>query len=229
MSNVGEHCDRKLWFHVNHYEEGEKLSPEVRFKFLYGDILEETVLYLAKEAGHTVEGEQDTLEIAGVKGHRDAVIDGVLVDVKSASSYSFQRFSQGLDRANDKFGYISQLQLYLHGSRDDPIVTDKDRAAFLVIDKTLGKICLDIHKKQDINWEQVVERKKALVASSTVPGRGYTDVADGASGNRKLDTSCSYCPFKHMCWPGLRTFIYSSGPAFLTRVVREPRVPEVNG
>ena len=80
MSSIGQPCERKLWYSVNAYKEGEPLRPETRIKFLYGDILEDLLLSLAVAAGHTVQGHQDELTIAGIKGHRDAVIDGVTVE-----------------------------------------------------------------------------------------------------------------------------------------------------
>ena len=227
MSNLGRPCERKLWYEVNTPEDGEPFTPQTRFKFLYGDILEEVVLYLAAEAGHSVEGVQDEMSINGIKGHRDAVIDGVLVDVKSASTYSFRNFEAGLKPEDDKFGYIDQLQQYLYASKDDPLVTDKSRAAFLVIDKTLGKICLDIHKSNGVDYSKVAEYKKEMVACTEPPKRGFRPQSDGMSGNEKLSINCSYCDYKFKCWPGLRTFMYSSGPRFLTRVVKEPNVPEV--
>ena len=65
-----------------------------------------------------------------------------------------------------------------------------------------------------------------MVAEKQPPERPYKDVADGMSGNRKLGTMCSYCQFKTLCWPGLRTFVYSSGPVFMTKVVKTPNVLE---
>ena len=56
------------------------------------------------------------------------------------------------------------------------------------------------------------------------PNRAFSDVPDGKSGNMKLGTQCSYCEFKKVCWPDLKTYIYSSGPRYLTKVVREPKV-----
>jgi CRISPR/Cas system-associated exonuclease Cas4 (RecB family) len=227
MSNLGRPCERKLWYEVNTPDEGEPLTPQTRFKFLYGDVLEELVLYLAAEAGHSVEGVQDEMEINGIKGHRDAVIDGVLVDVKSASSYSFRKFEKGLKLEDDKFGYITQLQQYLYASQDDPLVTDKNRAAFLVVDKTLGKLCLDIHERDGKDYSEFAEYKRNLVNSPVEPPRAFDPEPDGMSGNQKLGVNCSYCDFKKKCWPGLRTFLYGNGPRFLTRVAKTPNVPEV--
>ena len=82
-------------------------------KFLFGHLLEEMLLFLAAEAGHTVAGRQDRLEIDGVPGHGDAIIDGMLVDVKSASTMAFkvQEPPDSLD--TDDFGYLQQLNAYL--------------------------------------------------------------------------------------------------------------------
>ena len=75
--------------------------------------------------------------------------------------------------------------------------------------------------------EAEVDKTKKIVTSTTKPERGFSDVPDGKSGNLKLGVGCSYCAYKHHCWPDLRTFIYSTGPRFLTRVTRLPNVPEV--
>ena len=230
MSNLGTPCDRKLYYHVNDHENAEPLTPETKIKFLYGDILEELLLFLAAEAGHRVEGEQDEVTLNGIVGHRDAIIDGRLVDVKSASSLSFNKFKNNELKEKDKdpFGYITQLETYYQSSKDEPIVTDKGVASFLVIDKTLGKICLDTYAISDTDYEKVAEEKKAMVASDTIPRRGFSPVPEGKSGNMKLDTNCRYCDHKFTCWPGLRTFIYSSGPMYLTLVNRPPKVVEVD-
>jgi CRISPR/Cas system-associated exonuclease Cas4 (RecB family) len=228
MSSLGTRCDRKLWYQSNAPESAEPLSGETRFKFLYGDILEELVLFLAKEAGHSVEGTQDTLTISGVKGHRDAVVDGVVVDVKSASSYSFKKFEDGLTDENDAFGYLDQLGAYLYASQKDEKVVHKDRAAFIAVDKTLGHITVDVQPNTGKNYDKVVAEKKAVVSAKEPPARHYSDEPDGKSGNRKLGTACSYCNFKQTCWPSLQTYIYSSGPRYLTKVVREPDVPKAS-
>ena len=86
LSSVGTPCKRKLWYKVNKPKEGESLRPNTLLKFFYGDMIEELVLSLAKASGHEVVGEQSKLNVFGVKGHRDAVIDGMTVDVKSSSS-----------------------------------------------------------------------------------------------------------------------------------------------
>ena len=45
LSNIGTKCDRKLWYSINYPELAEPLPASARLKFLYGDILEEVVLF----------------------------------------------------------------------------------------------------------------------------------------------------------------------------------------
>lgn len=226
-SNIGEKCDRRLWYSVNHPSLAEPLTPETKLKFLIGDIHEAVLLFLAEAAGHSVTGQQDVVSIGPVSGSRDAVVDGVLLDVKSASSRSFDKFVAGIKPGTDSFGYLKQLNFYLEASQDDELVTDKSRAAFLASDKTLGKITLDVHERAGIDFGKLIETKLAMLASPTLPAKGYFPEPFGESGNEKLGVECSYCPFKRACFPNLRTFIYSYGPVFLTSVKREPKVPEV--
>ena len=228
MSNIGTPCKRKLWYYLNTDAKESSLSPSTLLKFSFGDIIENLMLSLAKAAGHTVEGEQDEIVVDGIVGHRDAVIDGVTIDVKSASSASFKKFEKNELRVDDPFGYIQQLTGYVYGAKDDPLVKDKTGGAFLVMDKTLGHITLDYY---DLTPElhlfpSRLVATKMMATMKTEPHREFEAVPDGKSGNMKLPAACSYCDYRKECWKGLRTFIYSSGPVYLTKVVNLPKVPE---
>lgn len=229
MSAMGTPCQRKLWYNVNSEREQEDLPPFVRFKFLYGDILEDVVISLAKAAGHKVEGEQDQMDIGGIKGHRDCVIDGITVDVKSASTRAFDKFKSGALRSDDPFGYISQLSSYVFAGRDHEVESHPTLGAFLVVDKTTGHICLDMYDfSHELETKEAdFEKIKVMVQQHTPPEREFCAVPDGKSGNLKLSAACSYCSHKGECWPGLRSFAYSGGPRHLTRVVVEPNVREI--
>lgn len=227
MSSIGQPCMRKLWYEINQPEKAEPLDGQTKFKFLIGHLTEAVVLFLARLSGHSVTGEQDEQSIAGVKGHRDAVIDGRLFDVKSASPYSFQKFKEGSLHKNDSFGYVDQIQSYLYAGQNDELITEKDKASFLVVQKVTGELCVDTYDKEDVDFDEVYEYKKSVVAASEPPSRGFDPVPEGKSGNLKLPVVCSYCPFKQTCHPDARLFLYSTGPVWLTQVEREPKVPEV--
>lgn len=229
LSAVGTPCRRKLWYKVNTPEQGEPLSPEALGTFFYGDMLETLVLSLAKAAGHDVQGEQQRLDVHGVKGHRDAVIDGVTVDVKSASKYSFQKFKDGSLRKDDPFGYISQLSSYVYAGKDDPLVIDKKRGAFLVIQKDRFKLCLDQYDftEELERKEQEILATKEMVAGELPLERLPPVPQSKTSKNTKLDTACSYCEFRKVCYPEARTFLYSTGPIHLVDVETVPNVTEL--
>ena len=229
MSSIGQPCERKLYYEINESDKAEPLRAETYLKFLFGDLTEELILFLAQLAGHSVEGRQDEQEIEGIKGHWDAVVDGRIVDVKSASTFSFKKFASGNLKDDDPFGYILQIQSYLYAGQENPIVTDKERASFLVFDKSLGHLCLDTHEKDSTNWSELYNHKKKVVSSETPPERAFEDEPFQKSGNRKLGVNCSYCSFSKTCWPDTRTFLYSFGPVTLTKTVVEPNVPELKG
>ena len=229
LSSIGTPCKRKLWYKVNKSGEGESLTPNTLLKFFYGDMIEELILELAKASGHDIKGQQDRLNVHGIKGHRDAVIDGMTVDVKSCSTYAFKKFKEGKLRDDDPFGYISQLSSYVYAGKDDPLVTDKTHGAFLAVDKQNGHICLDVY---DFTEELKTKQKEMLAAAEMVKNDIPEERIDAVpqsktSPNTKLSMQCSYCEYKYLCWDEVRTFIYSYGPEYLINVVNEPKVPEV--
>jgi hypothetical protein len=235
FSSLGKK-DRQVWYAANKPETAEKLLPKTRFKFLYGDAIEILLLFLAKETGHEVTHEQHRVEIDGVGGYTDAAIDGVPVDCKSASPFSFAKFENGNFVWDDPFGYIKQLSGYAHElHKEFPDTVTKDRAGFLVADKVHGDICfaeIDNYTIEANPPEDRIRSLRVVIGAETPPPRCYDDIPDGKSGNRRLGVGCSYCSFKKDCWSsanngkGLREFLYSSGPKWLTEVRREPKVDE---
>lgn len=226
LSAIGK-PDRQLWYDVNTETTEEQLPPSTRIKFLYGYILEELLLLCASIAGHTVEDQQKEVTVEGVLGHQDAVIDGVLVDCKSASGFSFKKFESNTIADDDPFGYMAQISAYAQAN-------GIAEAAFLVIDKSTGKICLTpVHSMEMVNASSRVKHLKEVVKGSGVPSKCYAAVPDGKSGNLKLAVGCVYCRHKSMCWSdanqgkGIRTFKYSNGTRELVEVVKTPDVEEV--
>lgn len=242
LSAVGKPCDLQKWLTVNEPQLSEELPAEALGNFFWGDMLEAFAISLAIAAGHRVEGLQEPLEVNGIPGSGDCIIDGHVVDVKSASNYGFNKFlynqlkgyykkDEWVPAAEvDGFGYISQLSSYLYAYRNDPRVHDKENASFLVVKKDKFKLHLDTYNfKEELKQkEQEVERAKEVIAGPRPP-RGFEDIPDGKSGNRKLGFHCSYCSFRKSCWPNARTFLYSDGPRHLTKIVRPPadHIPEV--
>jgi len=228
MSNIGKPA-RQLYYELKTDLPREQLTASTLFKFLYGDLIESIILFLAEEAGHDVSAQQATVELNGIVGHIDAVIDGVVVDVKSASSYSFSKFKDGSLAENDPFGYMDQLAGYA-------TALGGLNGAFLAADKTLGHLTLLSVPAEDLkalDSSARIDHLREVLESDELPDKCYPPEEEGKSGNLKLGVNCSYCAFKKTCWAdandgfGLRTFLYSKGPVHFVNVAKEPLVAEL--
>ena len=225
LSMIGQPA-RKVWYSVRSTEQ-EELAGSDYIKFLYGDILEALLVFLSKVSGHKVSDQQKQVVLNDVVGHQDAVVDDVLVDFKSASSFSFKKFTEGMIFKDDPFGYVAQLSAYAQAN-------NAKEAGWVVIDKTTGQIAYcPVHQMEMINASQKIDYLRNAIKDSEPPSRCYDDVPDGKSGNMQLATGCNYCPYKFDCWSdanngkGLRAFQYANSVKYLTNVDREPNVPEL--
>ena len=229
MSNIGRE-DRFLWNVYNDVEKAEDILPHTYVKFLYGHIIEELLLFLTRAAGHEVTDEQKKCEVNGIKGSMDCRIDGVVTDVKSTSTYGFRKFKEGTLAYDDPFGYVAQIKGYAASEGET-------KFGWLAMDKQNGHLTYLMYDSEDtqapvydlISYDigERIDRIKKLVEQKTPPHVCYEPVADGKSGNQKLAVGCSYCTYKRVCWPSVRTFLYSSGPRYLVEVKNEPKVQEL--
>ena len=229
MSNIGK-TDRYLWNHYNNVGPKEKMQPHTLVKFMYGHLIEEMLLLFVRLAGHTVTHEQAEAEVQGIKGSMDCKIDGIVTDVKSASTFGFKKFKDATLAFDDPFGYIDQIKGYARSEGETEV-------GWLAMDKANGHLTFlkyDLEDKQapvyEVLGKDIEDRIihiKEMVEQKEPPELCYETVPDGKSGNMKLATGCSYCHFKHACYPNLRTFAYSYGPRYLTEVVNEPKVQEI--
>ena len=228
LSNIGR-TDKYLWNHFNGTE-GEELQPHTYIKFMYGHLIEEMLLFLTRMAGHSVTDEQKVCNVEGIVGHMDCKIDGVVTDVKSASSFGFKKFKDGTLAYDDPFGYIDQIKAYAHSE-------GQTEFGWLAMDKANGHLTYlkyDLTDTEAPVYEVLkgdivdrVKHVKKLVEQPEPVEWCYPPVPDGKSGNSKLSIGCSYCQFKDHCYPNLRVFAYSYGPKYLVDVVKEPKVQEV--
>ena len=227
MSNIGR-PNRQLWYDMKTSRgEGEQLLPSVFIKFLYGHLLEEVVLLLVRLAGHKVTDEQMNVKVKGVEGHMDCIIDGEVVDIKTASGYAFKKFKDGTLREDDPFGYLAQLSGYEEGN-------GTSNGGFLALNKESGELALYLPEELDKpNIETKIDRVKRSLKDDTPPELCYQPIPDGVSGNMKLPRGCMYCRHKLECHKesndgkGLRVFQYAKGLSYLTRVVKQPKVQEI--
>ena len=222
MSSIGKPL-RKLWYDIKGNTGLEKPSPSMRLKFLFGDIIEDLLLWLVQESGHSVTDRQKEVVYKDIVGHIDSIIDGEVVDIKTASPKSYLKFANGTLANDDAFGYLAQITAYDN-------VVGKGNPSFLVFNKVTGEICE--YKPDPIfdmpNVDTIIDNAKEALQSDTPPeALCYESVPDGTSGNMRLAKGCEYCPYKDLCYPEIRKFKYSNGVRYLTKVVKEPRVEEI--
>ena len=227
MSNIGKPL-RQLWYDMrSESKTTERIKPSVFIKFLYGHLLEEVLLMLIKIAGHEVTDEQKEVSVSGIKGHMDCVIDGEVIDIKTASGFAFKKFYNKTLAEDDMFGYLPQLAGY-------EAAMGTNKGGFLAMNKESGEIALyrpDSFDKPDI--KKKIKTVKKLIKIDTPPELCYNPIPDGAAGNMQIARGCTWCRHKFECHSdanegkGLRVFKYSNKYSYLTRVVKEPRVLEV--
>ena len=219
MSSIGK-PSRKLWMDIKY---PCKPDGQARLKFLYGDIIEQLVIWLLQQTGHKVTKTQAKVKVNGVSGSIDFLLDGELRDAKSCSSHSFKKFKEGTLPDNDPFGYCAQLAGY--NSR-----FKSANPGFIAVNKESGEICEYL---PDPEWDlpnpkAVIDRAKKVVKSKTMPDVPcYNPVPLGSSGNMAVSSHCKYCPHLKRCWPKARAFKYSTGTEYLTVVKKVPNVKEI--
>jgi len=230
MSMIGT-PDRKAWYSVRDNIPKQEHSTRLLRTFLTGDIFEEVLLFLAKEAGHTVTEEQAEINILGVKGHKDCRIDGVTVDIKTASTRSFEKFNKHKLEEDDPFGYRLQIAGYLQNDAEKG--KDNREVAFLVWEKQFSNICLDRYTADSLPIaSDRISTLKVVIEEPKEPERCSEPVIQ-KNGNVTLSTMCSYCDYKRHCWrdanngEGLRVFEYSTGDKYFIEVNSKLRVREV--
>ena len=227
MSNIGK-PERQLWYDMKLDPKENIIDASTQIKFLYGHLLEEVVLFLVNLSGHKITDQQKEVKVKGIKGHMDCKIDGEVVDIKSASNFAFRKFKDGTLPNKDSFGYLAQLAGYEEAEQSTG-------GGFLAINKESGE--LSLFKPQSLdkpNIKQKIDTLNQQLKKKTPPARCYAPVPNGSYGNMQLPTECKWCPHKFVCHAdanegkGLRTFKYSTGFTYLTKVVRLPKVEEVH-
>jgi len=227
MSNIGR-PERQLWYDMKTDPKKNTIDASTQIKFLYGHLLEEVVLFLVNLSGHKITDQQKEVKIKGIKGHMDCKIDGEVVDIKSASNFAFRKFKDGTLPNKDSFGYLAQLAGYEEAEKTTG-------GGFLAINKESGE--LSLFKPQSLdkpNIRQKIDTLNKQLKKKTPPARCYAPIPNGSYGNMQLPTECKWCPHKFVCHAdanegkGLRTFKYSTGFTYLTKVVRLPKVEEVH-
>lgn len=180
---------------------------------MFGDLIESLAVLVLKASGNSIEALQKpvTANIADTKlnGTLDIKIDGKIYDIKSCSKYAFaHKFGPkgGFNRVreDDPFGYVVQGYIYSE-AENVPF------GGWIAINKETGE------------WNVVTvppndgEYKKQALDTAATTIRAFTSNAPfkrcfddeeevfnkKVTGNTYLGVTCSFCPHKFKCWPGV--------------------------
>jgi hypothetical protein len=225
MSNIGRpKC--QLWFEKNDSEDKTPLPPHFLMNMIIGDIVEAVFKGLLRAAGISfTDNEKVTLKLEDgteINGEFDMVLDDAVDDVKSASPWSYQnKFASSAALADgDSFGYIAQLVGYSRAA-------NKRMGGWWVVNKANGEF--KYVPAEDVDEATVLSEIQDTVSyiNNDEPfQRCFEPVSEThyrkPTGNKKLGIGCSFCSYKHKCWPGLKTM-----PAVMSTAKNPPMVDYV--
>ena len=194
MSSIGR-CERAQWYAVKGYTP-EEIEGSVYLTFLQGHILEAVLVALIKLAGHDVQDQQKKHTVEGVNGSQDCTIDGELVDIKTASAWSWENKFTESGIKDDAFGYIKQLSGY--GKSDD-----RKEGYFLAFNKNKSTLKLCRQQLEEDIDTYIVDLKDKM-ESDTPPMRlANATTFSKAEAKEKLCMTCAFCGFKEDCYGSL--------------------------
>ncbi len=210
MSNIGR--DPRLLYLQATSKVKEQPDPTFKMKVTYGHLIEHLMIALMKAAGLKVEEptEQVALKLKDttIKGTYDVKVNGQIIDIKSASPYSYERKFNSCASLmqGDEFGYIGQAVAY-------QMADNTKFKGWLVINKATGEF-------KDVDTDNAFHSPTHLYewynkfnyAVDVVTGKAdpppCTGVEDETfrskpTGHKVLGNKCKYCPAKGTCHPGI--------------------------
>ena len=202
MSNVGRpSC--QLWFERNKPEAALPKPTTFVMNMMLGDIVEAVFKGLLKEAGVEYEDtEKVTLELSdtSVSGSYDIVIRDAVDDIKSASNWSYIHKFESYDSLSkgDTFGYIGQLAGYAKAA-------GKKAGGWWVVNKANGDFKyvpatgLDVDKEVQNIEDNISRAMGDELVRCFEPEKETFNGKE--TGNLVLNKNCTFCSYKHACWP----------------------------
>lgn len=201
FSSIGK-CMRQQAYELLGFEaNGKEIDSRSKMVFFQGDMAELAIVLLAKQAGCQITAcgqAQESVQLDEfLRGRPDGILDGTrLVEVKSMSSYGFDRFERGdIDE-----GYIFQCNAGMEAL------------------KLTETVFVGLNKDAGVLHEQIIKRDPAIVAEirsrmailktatkETLPERPYAPNEKGF-----YPWQCLYCAHWKTCLPNAERVLVKS-------------------
>ena len=196
LSGAGK-CARQLAYGYHGFEpRGKKVDSRSKIVFFMGDLVEFMIIPLAKLAGCNLVAtglQQTTVSFKAngemVYGHPDGLLiepeENFLVEIKSMSSYGFDKFQDGdIDDS-----YLAQVNCYLEG-------TNLKRCVMVAVNKDSGVL-----------HEQIVTKDNAIVEACRLNLKNVLNSSPGLLPDPKYQKDekgfypwqCLYCAYWGHC------------------------------
>ena len=207
MSNIGKPlCQLQM---EKSGAEAEPMPYNAKMRNLFGDLIEASAITIMKASGIEVKDVlkkvKHKFKNSEISGTMDVKINNKIWDIKSASPYSFtNKFGEsgGFDalKQDDAFGYIAQG--YMYGEADKT-----EFGGWIVINKSTGEWCTTEVPPEDSSKKETIKKVESNIdklESDSSFKKCFSDVEEffykKPTGNRVLNVSCSFCPYKRPCW-----------------------------
>lgn len=196
LSSAGKCARAQAYDHLGFTPEGKTIDARGRMVFWLGDMVELTVIALAKLSGVKITkcglDQIDVfLEVGGekIEGHPDGIIEHegekFLFECKSMTDFSFKDFERGV--VNDT--YLYQINAYMD-------CLGLDKCCFVAINKQSGVLSEKIINKNDVRVQFVKDNIQKVLSSTkeNLPKRAYESGKTGF-----YPWQCAYCSHYKTC------------------------------
>lgn len=198
LSSCGR-CPRQIAYAYHGIEKkGKESDARAKMVFWLGDLVELTVVNLAKASGVVLENtglNQSTVKFSvngsEIEGHPDGIVvegtERLLLEVKSMTSYGFEKFEAGeIDE-----GYLAQVNAYME-------TLGLSRCVFLAINKESGVM----HEKIITKDPAVIEKiRKSLVSVLHSTPEKLPEAPHKPDLKGLYPWNCLYCAWWGKCHP----------------------------
>jgi CRISPR/Cas system-associated exonuclease Cas4 (RecB family) len=201
-SQIGAECSRKIQYSSIIKEPKDPVEPRVQRIFDLGNLIEDYLIRLLRDAGFDVRTRKDngdqwgfSLADGRIQGHVDGVIMGgpkvmdypCLVEFKSAKSSRFTKFLRdGLMQTDSN--YYSQVQFYQTN------MNLCNPALFVMMSKDDQNIYYELIQHNPAHASRLLDKSEDIlnaIDNNYLMPKAYQD---------KNNWNCKYCDYKKECW-----------------------------
>lgn len=193
-SQIGEKCNRKLWYKFRHVKQ-ESFDGRVLRTFETGHEQEARIIAEMVEAGHKVEYVGDNqIEFTWCNGHfvdkPDGIVNGKYPqDIKTMNEKNFKKtYKDG-----PSLKYLCQMALHIEGAIENFLVPKTAKGLFIAVNKNDESFYEKKIARNSRVAKSLIEKAEMIINAPYPPGRLSDDPSF---------YECKYCDLWELCHKG---------------------------